>query len=95
LRNGTYYVNWWITVDGTESKSTIELSLIVNGKVASVSSTNQTSGQLIGNAIIVIPRGQTFNMVLKNTSGDDVCLADVKGQGGIVILQIGVGCGSI
>ena len=92
LRSGTYYVNWIIAVSGTKSCSTVQISLVVNGRVVSVSSTNQTSGQIVGSAIIVIPQGNTFTMVLKNTSNDDVCLADVKGQGSIVILQLEDGC---
>jgi hypothetical protein len=61
---------------------------VLNGEIAAVTTIVQTSGEITGIALIQAPQGRVSDLVLKNTSCQNVFLPDVIGQSAIVILKL-------
>ncbi len=85
--NRSYYVSWWVAVDGTDSTSSAEFAVVRNNALISVSSSPQVTCQLSGTALFA--SGLAPELIsLKNVSRNTIKYAPTSVQANLVILDL-------
>lgn len=86
-----FYLSWWIALNGTETSSTIDFTILLNGIKYVSSSLPVVTGQLTGSAFLTTGNGYT-SLTLTNTTGEIIRLANTSTQANLVLLQLGEPC---
>lgn len=85
--NKSFYAAWWVAVDGTEFSSNVEFAILLNNKIAAISSSPLVTCQLSGTALI--PGGSDPGALsLINVSGSTVRYAASTAQANMVIIEL-------
>ena len=85
-RTGTYLVNWWVAVEGTQTAESLAFAISLNGTDVQTSYSDIGGGQVYGTAIVnVTSIPATLSLV--NRSGDAVTYVTASGQSGMTIVQ--------
>lgn len=79
---GTYYVSYYVNINGTES--TISVKIACNGIVSQAESANE--GQLTGYALLNLNAGDLIT--LTNANGESIRLANVDIQADICVIKV-------
>lgn len=85
-KKGTYYISWWVIVDGTSHVDEITMSF-TNGSIIVASSLPVVTGQLSGSTLVTIT-GAPEKWFLKNTSGDIISLSSMTVHASITIVGL-------
>ena len=83
---GTYYVSWWVAINGTEGSSFGEFSLLVNGSGGVAGISPIVTGIAVGSAVITT--ASASSITLANTTGEIVLYADTPVQANLSIVAI-------
>lgn len=83
----SFYISWWIAVDGTETVSCPEFAVTVDDRVIAIATSPLVTCQLTGSALI---SGQPVPSVLslRNVSRDRVRYAQTSVQANLVIMEV-------
>ena len=85
--NGNYYVDWWVTTDGSGGPVNMVFSLSVNGSSVSLGNSPIVTGQVNGNAFITISDAPA-TLTLVNQTGAEVVFANIPVQANLTILTV-------
>ena len=88
-QNGNYLVDWWITIDGTDSTKGVIFALSVNGDIHSRAVSPPATSQISGIALVMVDAAPATISVI-NASGETVNFEDIAPQANIVIAAIPV-----
>lgn len=84
-RDRKYYVNWWVSVDGTETTTQIEFAVAIDDVPVSISSSPQVTSQITGMALVHTDAA-VAKLSLINVSQNIIRFAEASVQAGIAIL---------
>jgi len=87
-KSGTYYISWWVNVDGAGIATSIKFSIVVTGgqTISATSISPLTTLQLNGNALISVTNPATFALV--NETGDTVFIGASEIQADLTIIEV-------
>lgn len=87
--SGTYYVNWWISADGSTINPTIDFALVTSTGKTITASTPALTDQFSGNALLTVTATPsspvTFQIV--NKTGNDVFLGATTVKADLTIIN--------
>ncbi len=87
LTPGTYYINWWVAVDGAAASPIVSFSIVTSTAQTFTAASAIVSTQVVGNALITALAPLTF--ALNNTTGDTAFIPDLAVQASLVVLSVG------
>lgn len=82
---GNYYVNWWVTTDGSAGPVNVVFGLFVNGSSVSIGNAPVITGQVEGNAFLSVSTAPA-TVSLVNQTGASILLANTLAQADITII---------
>ena len=86
-RTGTYLVNWWVSIAGTQTAQSLAFAVSLNGSDVQTSYSDIGGGQIYGTAIVTVS-SIPATLSLVNRSGDAVTYATAEGQSGLTLTQL-------
>lgn len=84
---GNYYIDWWVTTDGSAGPVNMVFGVLVNGSPVALGNSPIVTGQVNGNAFITVG-DLPVTVTLANLTGADVLYANIPAQANITILTV-------
>jgi hypothetical protein len=84
---GNYYIDWWVTTDGSAGPVNMIFGILVNGTLVALGNSPIVTGQVNGNAFITVG-DLPVTVTLANQTGADVLYANIPAQANITILTV-------
>ncbi len=84
---GNYYINWWVTTDGSGGPVNMVFAVLVDGSTVSQGNSPIVTGQVNGNAFITVS-DSPVTVTLENQTGAEVVFANIPVQADITILTV-------
>ena len=84
---GNYYINWWVTTDGSAGPVNMVFSVSVDGISVALGNSPIVTGQLNGDAFITVS-DTPVTVTLVNQTGAEVVFANIPVQANLSILTI-------
>lgn len=84
---GNYYINWWVTTDGSAGPVNMIFSVAVNGTGIAQGDSPIVTGQLNGDAFIKVT-DTPVTVTLVNQTGAEVLFANIPVQANLSILTV-------
>ncbi len=84
---GNYYVNWWVTTDGSAGPVNMIFGVTAGGNTITQGNSPIVTGQVKGDAFITVSEAPV-TVTLVNQTGADVVYANIPVQANITILTV-------
>ena len=86
-RTGTYLVNWWVSIAGTQTAQSLAFAVSLNGSDVQTSYSDIGGGQVTGSAVVNVTSIPT-TLQLINRSAAAVTYATAGVQAGLTLTQL-------
>lgn len=89
-KSGTYYINWWVSADGSPIAVTIDLSIVTSTGEVITASNPILSGQMSGNALLDITASITDPVTIRlvNTTGNEIFIGQTTVKADLTIINV-------
>lgn len=84
---GNYFIEWWVTTDGSGGPVNMVFSVMVDGSPVSQGNSPIVTGQVDGDALITVAAAPVV-VTLVNQTGAEVVLANTDVQADIAIFTV-------
>lgn len=85
---GNYYIDWWVTTDGSAGPVNMVFGILVDGMPYAQGNSPIVTGQVNGNAFLAV-NAAPVTVTLANETGADVLFANIPVQANISIITVG------
>lgn len=85
--NCTYFVSWWIAIDGTDISNNLDFAVAINDIPFAIGSAPEVTCQLSGTALIPT-KAVPVRLSIMNASGNTIRFAATSVQANIIVIKL-------